>query len=126
MNKYPFSNEGFVDLQTALYAYPNAALEVQAQLILSNFITWMDNHFILTAVQLRFLDLLDPREIQLLSFLTSFAVENRRPIVLHAEEPPPEDDKQGKIIKPKSTLSAGNGPNVPFEASGILEIHISY
>lgn len=126
MNKFPFTNAGFVDLQQVLYAYPDAELQTEAQLIHSNFIVWVDNHFILSAEQLHFLNCLDNREINLLAYLTSFAVENRRPVVLHAEEPPPDDDKQGKIIKPKSTLSAGNGPNVPFEATGTLEIHISY
>lgn len=124
--KYPFTNAGFIDLQIQLYAMTDVELKAEAQIIQSDFINWMENNFDLSNKQVFFLENLDTRVTQLVSFLTSFAVENRRPISLHKEDPPPDDNDQGKILKPKSTLSASAGLREPFNATGQLEIHVQY
>ena len=126
MRTYPFTNAGFVELQTHLYALSDSELHAEAASIHLQFNTWMEANFELNTQQILFLVRLDARMTDLLAFLTSFAVENRRPISLHKEEPPPEDDGQGKIIRPKSTLAASAGVTTPFAATGQLEIHITY
>jgi hypothetical protein len=126
MQKFPFTNEGFQELQNALYALPDAALEIEATAIQSDFNNWMNKHFELAPSQVNFLQHLDERAVSFLAFQTSFAVGNCLPIFLHKADPPADDDEIDKIVWPKSTLSAKAGTNFGFEASGVLEIHIDY
>ncbi len=69
---------------------------------------------------------MDERAVSFLAFQTSFAVGNRLPISLHKANPPADDEEIDKIVWPKSTLSAKAGTHFGFEASGTLEIYITY
>lgn len=126
MEKFPFTATGFTQLQEQLYLLPDAQLEAEAAQIQHNFDDWMASHFELSAAQLLFLSAIDNRLHALLAAQTSFAVGNRLPILLLKANPVAEGDEQGKIIWPKSTLTAIWGPNTTYMPSGILEIHIDY
>lgn len=126
MQKFPFTNEGFQQLQNALYALTDAALEIEATAIQSDFNNWMNHHFELASSQVDFLQHLDERAVSFIAFKTSFAVGNRLPISLEKADPPADEEEVDKIVWPKSTLSAKAGTNSGFEASGVLTIHIDY
>lgn len=127
MEKFPFTSLGFDQLQRALYALTNPELEIEAALAKDHFDGWISKHFDLSGNQLLFLAALDPRLKTFLAFETSFAIGNRLPILLvkTSTSTTPEDE-QGKIIRPKSTLSAAWGNAMPFHASGMLIIEILY
>lgn len=126
MEKFPFTATGFIRLQEQLYLLTASQLEAEAAQIQHDFDDWMATHFELSAQQLRFLTAIDSRLHALLAAQTSFAVGNRLPILLLKADPPAEGDEQGKIIWPKSTLTAIGGINTPYMPSGMLEIHIDY
>lgn len=126
MEKFPFTTAGFNALQQQLYALTDQALLVESEHIKNNFTVWMAAHFSLSEKQLLFLNAIDERAKSLISFETSFAVGNRLPVLLQKAEPPAEGEEQGKIIWPKSTLSAAWGTQTPYQPSGTLTIHIDY
>lgn len=123
--KFPFSNVGFHSLQSELYQLNDEQLLIVSQSVDTNFDHWMKEHFEISEQQFSYLKLIDPKVKKLLSFNTSFALANRLPISL-AKDGEGTGDDQGKIIWPKSTLSAKSGGQLGFEASGSLTIHISY
>ena len=123
MKKYPFNNGGFQDLQQQLYVLTDVELEVEAAAIRTDFINWMDSNFDLQPAQLMFIAAIDVKAARWLAEQTAFAIENRLPISLQ-KETAEEDDEQGKIIWPKSTLTATAGQG--YSASGTLEIHIAH
>ncbi len=124
MEKYPFSNEGFQGLQQQLYALTNADLDAQAVAIRTGLSAWMDLNFELQPSQLQFINSLETKAVRWLAEQTAFAIENRLPISLTKDTPTENDDEQGKIIWPKSTLTATAGAD--YTASGTLEVHIAY
>ncbi|MGY3055238.1 hypothetical protein ACVWYG_003453 [Pedobacter sp. UYEF25] len=123
MENYPFTNEGFQDLQQQLYVLTDLELESEAAEIRTDFIAWMISNFALQPSQLIFIGGIEVKAARWLAEQTAFAIENRLPISLQ-KETPEEDDEQGKIIWPKSTLTATAGQG--YSASGTLEIHIAY
>ncbi|MFA6276308.1 MAG: hypothetical protein WC622_06140 [Pedobacter sp.] len=125
MKKFPFTNAGFLALQHDLYSLSDEVLKIEADLVLNYFDYWMDNHFELSNNQLSYLKAIDPRAKPLLIFNTSFAIENRLPIILNKARNS-NDSEQGKIIWHKSTLSASSGGHTGYKASGALEINIAY
>lgn len=126
--KYPFTQGGFVQLQQALHALTNAQLLLEASTIRHDFSDWILSHFTLNTQQQHFLENLPPSSLDLFAAETAFAVQYRLPVVLHkptTDDDDDDDDEQGKIIWNSSSLSAKAGPQ-GFEASGQLDIHISY
>lgn len=127
MEKFPFTSLGFDQLQHALYALTNPELEIEAALVKDHFDAWISKHFDLSESQLLFLAAIDPKVKAFLAFETSFAIGNRLPVLLFktSTTTTPEEE-QGKIIRPKSTLSAAWGNEITFHASGMLVIEILY
>ena len=72
-----------------------------------------------------FLNEIDQRCIYFLEIQTSFAVNNRLPITLSKEEEE-EEDKTGKVIKPKSRFTVIANANGNMLVEGNLEIQIYY
>ncbi|TKC10661.1 hypothetical protein FA048_10820 [Pedobacter polaris] len=125
MKKFPFNHAGFQSLQQELYLLSDEVLINEAAQIEINFDQWMNEHFTLSEQQFRYLKTIDPRVKKLLTIYTSFAIGNRLSISLNKAEPSSDDD-QGKIIWPKSTLTACYNSNNSYVVSGSLEINISY
>lgn len=124
MQKQPFTNVGFINQQTVLYALPNEQLFLVADDIALNFKQWMNEHFELDSTQVQFLANLDNRAIHFLATQTNIAVANRLQITL--EKPEDDDDKTGKIIKPKSNFIAIDSVNGTYQVTGDLRIEIYY
>lgn len=125
MKKLPFTCKGFQDLQDQLYLQSDDALMQEAKKIQDDFTSWMDEHFELRQTQLLYLISIDKRVLMLIAFETSFAIANRLPIRLNKGEAF-NDEQQGKIIWPKSTIVAFSGDKGQYFAKGALEINIEY
>jgi len=126
MEKFPFTAAGFNALQLKFYALTDQLLMAEAEYIKDDFDDWMAANFELSNKQLLFLAAIDARLHALLASLTYFAVSNRLPVVLRKADPPADGDEQGKIIWPKSNLTATWSTNNAYLATGALEIHIAY
>lgn len=126
--KKPFTNAGFQAEQAELYQLPEAQLQVQAQQVLLGFKTWMFDHFLLSAEQVAFLDMIDQQMISFLAALTSSAIGNRLEIVLIKAEKSSlkDDDKKRKIIRTENNMTAGASSSGEYGASGALLIIIEY
>ncbi|RZK51249.1 MAG: hypothetical protein EOO91_21100 [Pedobacter sp.] len=125
MKKFTFNNEGFQALQSELHQLSDEDLAKEALQIEANFTQWVGTNFYLDESQLSYLGAIDPRAQRLLAFNTGFAIANRLPISLNKMENATEEE-QGKIIWPKSSLTATSGGRDGFTASGELEINIRY
>lgn len=121
--KYPFTNEGFAELQAQLYQLDDQALTTEANLIRADFSGWLISNFELDSNQQLFLRQIAPSALALYGAETAFAVENRLMVTLDKDEK--DKDEQGKIIWSTSSLSARAGIN-SFEPSGTLTFHIRY
>ncbi|RYF26678.1 MAG: hypothetical protein EOO42_00900 [Flavobacteriales bacterium] len=127
MRKQPFTNEGFLALQAELYALDNIALGAEASKIANDFNGWMANHFEFADKQVQWLQTLAEQATVFLASQTSIAVGNRLPITLaKLEEGEEEEDKTGKVIKPKANFVATAKGNEAFGVTGNLTIEIFY
>lgn len=126
MEKQPLTNIGFANVQAVLYQLPDDALKAEAQSIYLHFKTWMNDHFLLCASQLQFLENLDPVMLDTLSKQTGFAVANRLAVTLAKADGIAHDDKPGKIIGSKNNFNAEAGTGANFQATGDLRIEIRY
>lgn len=125
MQKQPFTQAGFVALQTELYLLNDTLLQLEADEIALNFKGWMNDHFELSSNQTEFMNQLNPKAVSFLSSQTSFAVANRLPITL-AKEEEEEEEKIGKVIKPKSNFTVTADASGNMVAEGDLLIQIYY
>lgn len=128
MKKQLFTNAGFQALQAELYQLPGVALELEANLVLTGFQSWMAAHFDLSIAQQDFMAGLSDSIISFLSFQTSFALANRLKIVLDkpGEEKIVLRKKSGKIIRAESSLTDASTIDGDSEAGGMLRIVVDY
>jgi hypothetical protein len=127
MEKFPFSNVGFQNLQKQLYKLSDALLEIQSDFILINFKKWMTDSFILSDAQIAFIDSQDEKMIKFLASQSSIAISNRLPITL--VKPTVNIQKQqldSKLIRPESNFRTLFNDHGKIEIYGSLTIHISY
>lgn len=123
MQKQPFTQAGFVALQAQLYQLNDTLLQLEADAIALNFEHWFFNHFEVSLNQLSFLNEISPKALSFIAKQTSFAVANRLPVSLAKDAE--EDDKTGKVIKPKSsfTVTAGSDGNMVVEGELLIQIY---
>ena len=123
MQKQPFTQAGFVALQAQLYQLNDTLLQLEADAIALNFEHWFFNHFEVSLNQLSFLNEISPKALSFVAKQTSFAVANRLPVSLAKDAE--EDDKTGKVIKPKSsfTVTAGSDGNMVVEGELLFQIY---
>lgn len=126
MQKQPFTQAGFMALQTELYQLNDTLLQLEADEIAFNFKGWMNHHFELSSSQSEFMNQLNPKAVSFLSRQTSFAVANRLAITLAKKDEGDDDDKSGKVIKPKSTFTVTADASGNMVAEGELLIQIYY
>ena len=125
MQKKPFTQAGFTALQNELYSLNDEALAGYVAQINSSFKVFIQDNLELSQTQLEFMTGLDPRIISFLESQTSIAVSNRLTISLD-KEPNDDDDKTGKVIKPKSSFTATVHHNGHVVTTGDLIIQIYY
>lgn len=123
MEKVEFSPMGFKDLQSQLYELSDTALLAEANAVLSNYITWVDEHVILSAAQISYLESLDSFFIASLASKAAITFVNRLPLnlVLPANySQTNKEEGRGKWFLDKSTLAASAAPGKPVTANGEL------
>lgn len=125
MRKQPFTNAGFAAMQKELYSLNDEALAVYVDQIKLSFKAFIQNNFELTVSQFEFLNGLDLSLVSFLKSQTSFALSNRLTISLD-KEPNDDDDKTGKVIKPKSSFTLTANTDGHVVATGDLIIQIYY
>ena len=123
MHKQPFTQAGFRALQAQLYQLNDTLLQLEADAIVLNFEHWFFNHLDVSLNQLSFLNEINPKALSFIAKQTSFAIANRLPVSLSKDEE--EDDKTGKVIKPKSsfTVTAGSDGQMVVEGELLLQIY---
>ncbi|RZJ17562.1 MAG: hypothetical protein EON51_17745 [Acinetobacter sp.] len=108
------------------FALDNVALQDAAKALGQDFPAWVQNTFVLTERQVSYLKKIAPTVTNFMAANASFALANRRNIVLAKEVEPEPEPSDSKITKPKSTLAAQILPDGTYTAEGELTIQITY
>lgn len=125
MEKFPFTNSGFQDLQNQLYQSTDANLKVEEELILLSFKEWMRKHFSLSDEQLLFIAKQDEKMIAFLATQTAIAIVNRLPVrLIKPSTKTVTQMMDSKLIRPESNFSASS--NSATQITGELIIEITY
>jgi hypothetical protein len=120
MAQQPFTTAGVAAKQTELYALSDSALSSQADLIRSEFQTWMEDNFSLDSLQQASLASLDADFLDYTSYQVSYAV--RRRIDVNVDKHNAESS--GKLIH-TAGLIVQHGPS-GFAVINALQIDITY
>lgn len=127
MQKFPFSNEGFQNLQKQLYQLTDPLLAIHANLISEDFKFWVNKNFILTNEQIDFIEMQHPKMIRFLASQTDIAVSNRLPIsLIKSAEKATDKQLSSKLIRSESNFSTLYHNNGNIEICGNLIIHVFY
>lgn len=131
MEKQPFTPDGVAELQKWLYGLPDIELQEQVSLMEINFSAWGFAHLSFTEQQIRFYHDLNPAVINFLASQCIFAASYRRPVRLIVtadlrQEPLNDGEDDGKLFKPKSSLSVTGRNNGTYEVGGGVDIDVSY
>lgn len=125
MNKFPFNAAGVDALVSQLYSLSDPDLQTEASNLKMQFKTWLAAHFLLNAKQLAYLQQLNVEASNYLADQLAFALSNRLGISL-AQDPPEEEDEQGKIIVPKNNIQVQLNASSGYQVSGNFIIGIEY
>lgn len=128
MYKFPFTPDGVAAMCQHFFLLDDAALQDAAKALGQDFPKWVQNTFVLSEGQVKYLGAIAPTVVAFMAANASFALANRRNIVLAKEvEPMPEAaPTDSKITKPTSTLAAQILPDGTYTAEGELTIEITY
>ena len=108
MADFPFSPNGVQDKLTALYALSNSELQIQANLIKTDFRLWMNNVFILNSDQQNYLEDLSDTAVDYFARQCSICFINRLPINVQFPGSPDPDTKKW-ITTEDSIISSSDG-----------------
>lgn len=126
MTQVPFTPEGVTQKTTELYALPDAELQQQANLVRSDFKSWMQENFQLTTSQITYLNGIHAHVVRYLSCKTAIAMENRLSIRLTVSG---EDDGTGgksKLIRDYDETTVTYSETGSSAITGTLDFEISY
>ncbi|RZK77652.1 MAG: hypothetical protein EOO92_12530 [Pedobacter sp.] len=128
MKKYPLTSAGVEELLAELYELPQPLLEAEADALLENFRGWVIEHFDLSEAQVIYLNQINQKTVDFMAFNSSFAMENRLPIVLDkaAQEYKHDDPPAPKIIITESKLKSSSGSDGSASNEGEMIIAIRY
>jgi hypothetical protein len=121
MAQQPFTPAGVQAKQAELNALSQQNLQAQANLIRSNFQSWITNNFILNQTQQTYLNQANSEWIKLAAGLTAYAVENKLTVLLAVNGTP----TTFKLIHISNSIVADNSPS-GFTTSGTLTFTITY
>lgn len=119
MEKIPFTPQGFATLQAELYALPDPALQAEADAVFNDYVSWVQDHVILNADQVTYLEGLAAVFIAQLASRASIAFINRLPLIL-VLPPNYSATDVGKWFLDGSTIVALNSPGQAVTATGEL------
>ncbi|MNJ95306.1 hypothetical protein D3C87_130160 [compost metagenome] len=121
MEKVTFTPNGFKQLETQLYALSDTDLSDQANSVLADYITWVDDHIILNALQINYLNGLDALFVASLASNAAIALVNRLPLnLVLPDDYDEESEGRGKWFLDSSTIEVSNTPGEPVTATGEL------
>jgi hypothetical protein len=128
MEKVAFSQAGFKQLESHLYELNDTALKAEANAVLADYITWVDDHVILDTAQIVYLQSLDNIFIASLAAKAATAFVNRLPLnlVLPPDYNQADEEKRGKWFLDSSTIAASATPGEPVSATGELIYEFEY
>lgn len=131
MEKQPFDETGLQSLLLAIYALPDQQLNEESLALKHHPKLWINGHFELDQNQLDFLDQMPAASTNFLADQGSFAIANRLPVTLtktHLPKTgtPTGGDDQDKFFETKSNLASGTNNLGEPQASGSLNIAITY
>lgn len=127
MEKQPFTTAGVNALQNWLNSLTDLQLQEQVLLMERDFTAWVMSHFELSARQLLSYNNLAAEVLSFVAWQSTFAVANRRPLHLITEYSiQRNNDDDGKLFKPKSSLALVAYNDGSFEVGGSFEIEVNY
>lgn len=124
MAKQPFTPDGAAAKIAELYALPDPALLIQADLIRSDYRGWIEDNFLLDASQVTYLAGVDDVFIAYIAQQLGMAVQNRLDVTL--ETPLASSARISKWLTSESTLSADYDGAGGVIATGALHFKITY
>ncbi|MCT2561839.1 hypothetical protein [Chryseobacterium herbae] len=125
MQLFPFSGVGVEDMLSQLYALPDAALFIEAETIKLGFKQWINDHFVLTENQIRFLTSMSHDVSRSYAEQCSFCFLHRLDIKLISPVPP-QVPGYAKWIASGSTISVKTDGTGESAISGTLTFTVSY
>ncbi len=124
MEAQPFTSAGVAALMAELYALTDEQLAEQVNEINSDFISWMETNFTLSADQQSYLENMDIQFIQAAAANVGLAVKNRLTVTVTF------DGSSGsgslKLVQQKPRLDTTYDTTNGFAATGELDFIISY
>ena len=124
MEKFPFTSEGAAELVAALYALPDAELQMEAAEANADFGLWLVKHFAFEPSQVAYLGSMSPT---LLSFMgAQVAMAMRHRLKLELVKPLNKGLRDSKLIETKSKIDAEGDDSGGENADGSVIIEISY
>jgi len=121
MTPQPFTPAGMAALQAELNALSQADLQTQANLIRSDFQSWVSDNFTLDSDQQTYLSSISAEFIVLASSITAYAVENKLPVTLSVSGTP----TTFKLIHISNDIVADFSPD-GFTTSGNVYYEVEY
>ena len=121
----PLTAAGVATKQADLYALSNNDLLTQANLIRSNFISWLNANFTVSTTQQTYLNSMDARWIAEAASQLGYVIENRLDVTFTAPDPlpPPSISKLSRIdIIIRSDYSQSGG----FVTTGSIAFSLTY
>jgi len=126
MIKFPLTPDGVADMCRHYFELPDAELEAAAEELGKDLPKWVQKTFHLEENQVKYLNEISPRVIAFMAANASFALGNRRMLVLEKESTQELQTFESKLTKPQSKLSAIILPNGSYAAEGEFVIEITY
>lgn len=123
MTKEPLTPSGVQQKTTDLYALSDPLLLAEADMIRTDFRTWIQDNFLLNNDQQTYLNNIDDQFIQLASCQTGFAVENRLPVDMIIIG---SGNVASKLIKTSNTLICEYDPGAGVTPSGGVTFEMIY
>jgi len=124
MEKFPFTSEGAAELVAALYALPDAELQMEAAEAHTDFAQWLLKHFLFEPAQVAYLGDMSPNLLSFMGGQVSIAMRHRLPLRLI--KPLNSGLRDSKLIETKSNIAASGGSSGSESASGSVTVAISY
>lgn len=125
MSQQPFTSEGAALLISELYSLPQQQLQLQADAAKANLRSWLQNHFVLDANQVSYINAIDNAWIDYTGNQLWLALSNRLPVELIKPDAIDPNDFSAKIILSDSEIDVTYNSLTGIQVTGTLTIHIS-
>jgi hypothetical protein len=122
---YSLTSQGVADQLNALYRLADAALQVEADAIRTNFKTWVNDHFALTPAQITCIDKMSLNTLQDFGDTCCFGLKNKLDISYEDPTPAPPAGYKKFVIKENNTKTKTNSIGTST-GSGTIKFKVGY